>query len=255
MIRPNGLRPSSHGDCPGAQSGVPQRVVFVGVAVRPAVDRDRVDVTRRIETAGTERAGELIADTPLERRERCRIEISVPGAMLFARRQTRLAGRARHPHEHRIVGAGRRGMVVADWRRQFHAKPGVIHAGRVDAGDAELLERLPVLERDGRIDERHFHAVVQRFFLRGRQILADEGNHHVPARQDDALRSHGVELLLAPVDDFNFFRGRRRCRHDGRAPRCCQDACESARRRDRAGCSRPSPSRCPRPSCPAGRRE
>src|SRR5262249_7951919 len=41
---------------------IPQRVVLVGVAVRPPVDRDRIDVTRRIEVGAIENARQLIAN-------------------------------------------------------------------------------------------------------------------------------------------------------------------------------------------------
>src|SRR5258707_6803436 len=41
---------------------IEQRIVFVAVAVRPAIDGDGCDVARRIESAGGNRSRELIAN-------------------------------------------------------------------------------------------------------------------------------------------------------------------------------------------------
>src|SRR5579862_302046 len=46
-----------------------QIVVFVGIAVRPAIDRDGLDVARWIETSGRQGASELIAYMAFERLE------------------------------------------------------------------------------------------------------------------------------------------------------------------------------------------
>ena len=42
------------------------QVLAVGVAVRPSVDRDRLDVARRVETTRLERAAQLVTDLALE---------------------------------------------------------------------------------------------------------------------------------------------------------------------------------------------
>ena len=49
--------------------GVEQTVVVVGVAVRPAVDRNGLDVSRRIEAAAREHPAELSTNLPLDVRE------------------------------------------------------------------------------------------------------------------------------------------------------------------------------------------
>jgi hypothetical protein len=49
--------------------GIEQRIVFVGVAVRPAIDRDRSDVLRRVEASRTQHPAELVADLLFEGRE------------------------------------------------------------------------------------------------------------------------------------------------------------------------------------------
>src|SRR5439155_2952240 len=42
--------------------GIEQRIIFIGVTVRPAIDRDRSDVARRIEAPRTQHAAELVTD-------------------------------------------------------------------------------------------------------------------------------------------------------------------------------------------------
>jgi hypothetical protein len=68
-IGPKRARPISCGACPIGPLGVKQRVVLVGVAVRPAIDRDRGNVARRVEPRRTQYAAELVADLFLEFRE------------------------------------------------------------------------------------------------------------------------------------------------------------------------------------------
>ena len=63
-MRPKGWRPIRRG-VDGADR-VEERVVFVGVAVRPAIDGDGLDVAGGIESSGGEDAAELVADVALE---------------------------------------------------------------------------------------------------------------------------------------------------------------------------------------------
>ena len=72
VMRPKRARPITCGAAPARPVRIEQRVVFVGVAVRPAIDGDGGDVARRIEAAGAEHAGELVADVALEGLERGR---------------------------------------------------------------------------------------------------------------------------------------------------------------------------------------
>src|SRR5262245_12460702 len=67
-------------------SWVVERVVFVAVAVRPTVDRDRLDVARRIEPALAEDARELIADVAFEGRERRLQQLHPASLVLLTRR-------------------------------------------------------------------------------------------------------------------------------------------------------------------------
>src|SRR5689334_916899 len=54
-------RDFARGDAALEPEFIPQRVVFVGVSMRPAVHRDGRNVARRIKTTRTQRSGELFA--------------------------------------------------------------------------------------------------------------------------------------------------------------------------------------------------
>ena len=87
---------------------VEQRVVFVGVAVRPAVDRDRrgcraPDRSRRARACAPSWSRILRSKVSKRRRQ----QLGAPGAVLIARGQAGLARRARHVHQHRLVGRAR----------------------------------------------------------------------------------------------------------------------------------------------------
>src|SRR5712664_144074 len=66
-----------------------ERIVFVRVAVGPAIDGDRLDVAGRFESTGREHAIELIAYVAFEHFKGCRIQLRAAGTLLLARRQPR----------------------------------------------------------------------------------------------------------------------------------------------------------------------
>jgi hypothetical protein len=71
VIRPNGARPMTCGCSRSFQSGSKKRIVLVGVAVGPAIDRDGYDVGGWIEAARTQGACHIRSGhnlTPVERR-------------------------------------------------------------------------------------------------------------------------------------------------------------------------------------------
>src|SRR5271170_4960743 len=82
---------------------IEQRIIFVGVTVRPAVDRDGGNVAGRIETAGTEDARQLVADVALEGLEARGVDVALACAMLVELRQPGLRRRAHHVHQDRLV--------------------------------------------------------------------------------------------------------------------------------------------------------
>src|SRR5260370_22435188 len=65
------------------------RVMFVGVAVRPTVHGDGLDVPRRIETRATQHPSQLIAAGAFESRKWRLHQLVTPPPRLFPRRQTR----------------------------------------------------------------------------------------------------------------------------------------------------------------------
>src|ERR1700719_950805 len=73
-----------------------ERIVIVGVAVRPEIDGDGGDVALRVEAAWAERAIELIANIAFKGLEAGRENVLPADAVLLALRQ---AWRDRHPHE------------------------------------------------------------------------------------------------------------------------------------------------------------
>src|SRR5256885_1517197 len=83
--------------------GVEKIVVFVRVAMRPAIDGDRVNITRGIEAACTENAAKLVADITLECFKRSRKQITAANFMLVAFRKSGIARCPFHAYEDRLV--------------------------------------------------------------------------------------------------------------------------------------------------------
>src|SRR5256885_9854808 len=83
--------------------GIEKIVVFVCVAMRPAIDGNRVNITRGIEAAGTENAAKLVADITLEGFKRSREQITAANFMLVAFRKSGIARRPFHAYEDWLV--------------------------------------------------------------------------------------------------------------------------------------------------------
>jgi hypothetical protein len=62
---------------------VPQRVVLISVSVWPPIDCDRLDVSRWIEAATAQHAGELVPDISLKRFECCREQFVMSCTLLL----------------------------------------------------------------------------------------------------------------------------------------------------------------------------
>src|SRR5262252_1332807 len=71
-----------------------QRIVLVGVTVRPSIDSDALNVASGVEASTGEHASELIADVALEHFEGCCHQFVASSAVLVLRWQSRLAGSA-----------------------------------------------------------------------------------------------------------------------------------------------------------------
>src|SRR5215831_10416233 len=67
---------------------IEQRVVLVGIPVRPAIDRDRSDVASRVEARRTQHAAELVADLLFEGHETGCEQLGTPSTVLITLRQS-----------------------------------------------------------------------------------------------------------------------------------------------------------------------
>src|SRR4029077_13503466 len=111
--------------------------------MRPAIHRDRLDISRRIEAAASEHSSQLAANVALEGIIRSLKQFRPARHLLLPRRQSRFA---RHPLEvkdARLVRiSGEFVFAHADWK---------IHPGRVEVAsrainqaDTQLLKRAPI---------------------------------------------------------------------------------------------------------------
>src|SRR5271168_3332318 len=66
--------------------GIVQRIVFVGVAVRPAIYGDGLNIRGGIESTGSEHRAELFADIAFESCEAGHEQLAAAGLLLLARR-------------------------------------------------------------------------------------------------------------------------------------------------------------------------
>src|SRR5206468_3201198 len=121
---------------------IPQRVVLVRVAVRPAVHRDGHDVACRVEAPGAQHARELIAHVALERVEGGCEELALARPVLLAPRQTGPARRAHHVNDDRLLGPAR-WTVASHADRQVQVDRREEAARAVSAADAQRAEAGP----------------------------------------------------------------------------------------------------------------
>ena len=82
---------------------IEERVVFIAVTVRPAIDRNGFDVARRIETTSTQAAGKLIADISFENFEGRYEKFHAAGFVLLASGKARFAWGSTHMEEDGFV--------------------------------------------------------------------------------------------------------------------------------------------------------
>src|SRR6267143_7309021 len=71
--------------------GIEQCIRREGIAVRPAIYGDALDILRRVESCSAEHTAQLVADVSLEFRKRRLQQLRAPGAVLVALRQSGLA--------------------------------------------------------------------------------------------------------------------------------------------------------------------
>src|ERR1700690_3605539 len=144
---------------------VEQRVELIGVAVPPAIDRDRHDIGFRVEARVAKHALKLIADFRFECLERRVEQFLPPDTVLILLRQPGRQRRAYHEDQYRFARRTN-GFVRTDVDRTIQSDGRKITSWRRDGADAELLEAFPVAYRYTGIDERNLNQRMQRFFLR-----------------------------------------------------------------------------------------
>src|SRR5262249_35477060 len=122
---------------------IEQRVVLVGIAVRPAIDRDRSDVASRVEARRTQHAAELVADPLFEGHETGGEQLGTPSTVLITLRQSGAAWCPDQLNQNRLIRGARRpigtnidGWVQPDARMEA--------AGTMDTGDSQSCKRPPI---------------------------------------------------------------------------------------------------------------
>ena len=169
--------------------GIAQRVIGIGIAVRPAVDGDRGDITLVVKPAGAEHRLKLVPDLALAHLEGGGQHVGAAGAVLVLARQARRIGIADHLDHHRIVDPGRAGIGTDADRRLDHHRS-VITERRGNLPHAHGLQRAGIAQQDTGVLHRHFARGMERGGLRGGQFGHDIGDDHVVGGHDHARGSH-----------------------------------------------------------------
>ena len=181
---------------------VEQRVVGVGVSVSPAVDRNGLDVSCRIEAAARKRPGELSTNLTLDLGEwRPQHPIAL-GPELLARRQRRVGDlpESLHVDDDRILRTS--GKLVAT---KAHGKVehgvGVVAAGSRHGRDSDLLPGLPISQEYGRIENWDLHGQRERLALAIGQLRTQVGDHCVVAGEHAGTCPDAIGTTTTDVGD------------------------------------------------------
>src|SRR5260221_9201998 len=186
---------------------IEQRVVFIRVAMRPAVDCDGSDVGCGIEASWAQGRSELLADFALDGFKVGGEQFNPSEAMLVARRESGAARRSQHVDHSRLVR--RYGAVVvthAYW--QVEPKIRVVASGCVQSAGSEFLKRNPIPYCDVGVEQRNFRARLQSRLLFFGQLRTNVRYHHVPAGEYGRRRAHAVEFSQPRVGKFDALRRR-----------------------------------------------
>ena len=91
-MRPKGCRPITHGRSEsGTVQRLEERVVLVGITVRPSVHGNGLDVASRLESPAAKHASELIADVAFKNVKRCGHQLIASCPILILGRQAGFA--------------------------------------------------------------------------------------------------------------------------------------------------------------------
>src|SRR3979490_732069 len=109
---------------------IKQGVVFIRIAMRPAINRDLHDVASRVETTQPQNSQKLLPNIALESLKSRAVELNAAELMLFPSRTSWLAGRFHHGKHDRLLGPFCT-FISADADGKIKIHVGVVHAGRV----------------------------------------------------------------------------------------------------------------------------
>src|SRR5205807_3984912 len=183
---------------------IPQRVVFIRVPMRPAIDGDRGYIASGIQAARPQCARELLANVKLHGLKlRCK-KFAAADAMLLASRPAWLAGRSHHVNHDRFIRFTRT-AVIANADRQIKIEESVVSAGSIHAAGREFLERLPVANCNVRVQQWNFWRRGERLFLLIRQLIADIGDYDVPTCEDTIRSLNRLQLPAAYIPNLDPF--------------------------------------------------
>src|ERR1039458_718975 len=141
-----------------------QCVVLVGISVRPAVDRNCLNVASGIETAGGEDATKLISHLTLEGFEFRVNEFPPSCPVLVLAIQARLTGSAKKVKQAGFIRRTRV-VIVAHGDREIQCNVAEVCSRSVDRANAEFLECFPVADLHVGVDKRSLHTVSESFLL------------------------------------------------------------------------------------------
>jgi hypothetical protein len=140
-IRPNGLR-ATRRPFPALQDGaVPERAVFIGVAMWPEVDRNRQNIATRIESRPVPVSLARCSRTLRSMVSKSVMKIDSPYGVLFTRRKPSVTPALAQVQHHRLIGFAL-ALVPTDAHRKFHVHSGVIAAGSIDRARCQFFEPL-----------------------------------------------------------------------------------------------------------------
>src|SRR5262249_37795189 len=125
--------------------------------------------------------------------------------MLLSLVEPRLAGRAYHVDQDRIV-RGTHAQVAADIDPLGEWDARIVGAGVVGCMYAQLPKGTPIADCYARIDQRRLDRVSERFLLPLGQLGTEVRDHHIPAREDHCPTAHGGERAAPRVDDLGLAR-------------------------------------------------
>src|ERR1022692_3345990 len=165
---------------------IKQRIVFVGVAVRPPIYRYCSNVAGGIESSRREHTIQLFADISFKFRKWRADEFGPAHPVLISTRQPRLAGSPQHEEHHwflRVAGK----LIRAQADRKIEHGEAVIASRRNNLSDPHFVERLPIANGNVRVDERFLHAIVQSFLLFFGQLGTKVWDHAVVTGEDAGL--------------------------------------------------------------------